>query len=234
MKVVILAGGKGARLAPYTTSFPKSLVPVGDRPILEIVIRQLVSQGFKDIILAVGHLSELIRAYFNEKGELGAKIKFSHEKKPLGTVGPLHLVRNELKDTFVLMNSDDFTDISYRALVKFHKEKGGIATISLARRVVNIDLGVVKIDKENFVSGWQEKPKINYMASMGIYVFEPEVFEYIKPNKRLDLPDLIKKLINAGKKVKGYIHDGYWLDIGSPEDYARACEDIKHLVKMGR
>lgn len=232
MKVVILSGGKGTRLAPYTTSFPKSLVPVGDKPILEIVIRQLVSHGFKEIILAVGHLSELMRAYFNEKNKFGAKIKFSYEKRPLGTVGPLHLIRNELKDTFILMNSDDLTDINYKELVKFHKENNSIATIALTRKVVDIGLGIVKLDKEGFISGWQEKPKIDYLVSMGIYVFEPEVLSYIRPNKKFDLPDLIKKLIKTGKKVKGYIHDGYWLDIGRPEDYAKACEEIKDLKKM--
>jgi len=231
MKVVILSGGKGTRLAPYTTSFPKSLVPVGDKPILELVIRQLVSHGFKDVILAVGHLSELMRAYFNKEDKFGAKISFSQEKKPLGTVGPLHLIRNKLKDTFILMNSDDFTDINYKKLVEFHKENKGIATIAIARRLVNVDLGVVKLDKEDYISDWQEKPKIDYLVSMGIYVFEPEVLKYIKPNKKFDLPDLIKQLIKTGKKVKGYIHDGYWLDIGRPEDYANACKKIKDLKK---
>ena len=231
MKVVILSGGKGTRLAPYTTSFPKSLVPVGDKPILELVIRQLVSHGFKEIILAVGHLSELMRAYFNKKNKFGAKIKFSYEKKPLGTVGPLYLIRNELKDTFILMNCDDLTDINHKKLVEFHKENKSVATIALTRKVVDVNLGVVELDKEGFISGWQEKPKINYLVSMGIYVFEPEVLNYIKPNKKLDLPDLIKKLMKMGKKVKGYIHDGYWLDIGRPEDYVKACEDIKNLKK---
>ena len=231
MKAVILAGGKGTRLRPYTTSFPKPLVPVGDKPILEIVIRQLASNGITDIIIAVGYLVELIRAYFGDGNKFGVEIKYSLEGKPLGTIGPLMLIKDELKETFLVMNGDVLSDINYDEAIENHKKSGSIATIALAKRNVNIDFGVVELNEKHGIMDYHEKPTINHFVSTGIYIFEPEIFNYIEPNKRFDLPDLVKKLIKKGEHVNGYIHDGYWLDIGRPEDYEKACNDAKELLR---
>jgi len=226
MKAVILAGGKGTRLKPYTTVFPKPLMPIDDKPILEIVIRQLKSHGFDEAIVTVGHLAELIMTFFDDGSKYGINIKYSREDKPLGTAGGLGLIKKELNETFLMMNGDVLTTLDFSDLVNYHKRNGAIATIALKERDVKIDFGVVEIDDGNSIVGYTEKPKIDYLVSMGVYVFDPKVLEYIRANEYLDFPDLIKKLISNGETVKGYVYDGYWLDIGRPDDYERANRDI--------
>jgi NDP-sugar pyrophosphorylase family protein len=234
MKAVILAGGKGTRLKPYTTVFPKPLMPIGDRPILEIVIGQLKSHGFDEAIVTVGHLAELIMTFFGDGSKLGIKIKYSREDKPLGTAGGLGLIKQELNETFLMMNGDVLTTLSYSDLVNYHKRNGAIATIALNKRAVKIDFGVVELDDGNSIAGYTEKPKIDYLVSMGVYVFNTKALEYIKPNEYLDFPDLIKKLISNGETVKGYVYEGYWLDIGRPDDYERANREIEEVYdKIG-
>ena len=229
MKAVILAGGKGTRLKPYTTVFPKPLMPIGDKPILEIIIQQLKSHGFNKIIMAVGHLAELIMAFFNDGSKYGIKIEYSREDKPLGTAGPLALMKEDLKETFLMMNGDVLSTIDYSDLVNYHRRNGAIATIALKKRDVKIDFGVVEIDDGNSIIGYTEKPKIDYLVSMGVYVFDPRVLEYVRQNEYLDFPDIIKKLISNGEIVKGYIYDGYWLDIGRSDDYERANREIEEI-----
>ena len=234
MKAVILAGGKGTRLKPYTTVFPKPLMPIGDKPILEIVIGQLKSHGFDEAIITVGHLAELIMTFFGDGGKFGVKIKYSREDKPLGTAGGLGLIKNELNETFLMMNGDVLTTLDFSDLLNYHKRNGAIATIALKKRDVKIDFGVVEIDDGNSIVGYKEKPKIEYLVSMGVYAFEPSVLEYINPHEYLDFPDIIKKLILNGETVKGYVYDGYWLDIGRPDDYERAGRDIDKIQdKLG-
>ena len=229
MKAVILAGGKGTRLKPYATVFPKPLMPIGDKPILEIVVGQLKSHGVEEIIIAVGHLAELIMTFFNDGSKYGIKIKYTREDKPLGTAGPLALMKEELNETFLMMNGDVLTTLDYSDLVNYHKINGAIATIAVKKRDVKIDFGVVEIDDGNSIVGYTEKPKIDYLVSMGVYVFDPKVLEYIRENEYLDFPDLIKKLISNGKTVKGYVYDGYWLDIGRPSDYEKANREANEL-----
>lgn len=229
MKAVILAGGKGTRLKPYTTVFPKPLMPIGDQPILEVVILQLKSYGFDEVIMAVGHLAELIVTFFNDGSKYGIKIKYTREDKPLGTVGPLALVKDVLNETFLMMNGDVLTTLDYSDLVDYHKRNGAIATIALKKRVVEIDFGVSEVDDANNIVGYTEKPAIEYLVSMGVYVFEPRVLGYIKSNEYLDFPDLIKMLISCGETVKGYSYDGFWLDIGRPDDYERANREIDRI-----
>jgi NDP-sugar pyrophosphorylase family protein len=229
MKAVILAGGKGTRLKPYTTVFPKPLMPINDKPILEIVIRQLKSHGFDEVIITVGHLAELIMAFFGDGSKFDIKIKYSREDKPLGTAGGLGLLKQELNETFLMMNGDVLTSLDYSDLTDYHNRNGAIATIALNKREVDIDFGVVELDNDNSIVGYNEKPKINYLVSMGVYVFEPEILKYVGPNEFLDFPDLVKKLISNGEIVKGYVYDGYWLDIGRPEDYERANREIEKI-----
>jgi NDP-sugar pyrophosphorylase family protein len=225
MKVVILAGGKGTRLLPYTTVYPKPLVPIGDRPILEILIRQLAKNGFDEVIFAVGHLAELIQAFFGDGSKYDIKIEYSKEDVPLGTVAPLLKIKDKLSETFIMMNGDILTTLDFSTLVQNHKKNKATATVALNKRDVNIDYGVVEIDSKQNIREWKEKPKISYNVSMGIYVLEPEVLDYVPQNRPYDLPDLIRNLINNNKTVKGYLYDGYWLDIGRPEDYKRAVEE---------
>ena len=225
MRAVILAGGKGTRLAPYTTILPKPLMPVGDMPILEIVIRQLQSHGFDDLTLAVGYLAELLMAYCGDGSKFGAKIDYSREEKPLGTAGPIALVSN-LNEPFLVMNGDLLTTIDYSAMLKYHRERSALATIACYQRDVKIDLGVIEMSADNWVTDYIEKPTYHYAVSMGIYIFEPEVLKYIPKGERLDLPDLVKKLMAAGKPVNVYNFDGYWLDIGRHDDYEKAMTEF--------
>lgn len=231
MKAVILAGGKGTRLRPYTTIFPKPLVPVGDKPILEIVLSQLKRAGIIDIVLAVGHLAELIQAFFGDGKKFGLNISYSMEDKPLGTAGPLSLISG-LNSNFIVMNGDLLTTLSYTNLINKHKKEKAAATIAVHKKDVKIDLGVLECDGQSCVKKYIEKPTYHYNVSMGIYVFSPEVLEYIPKGKYLDFPELIQILLNNGKKVFGYQSDDYWLDIGRQDDYQQAIETFesnKHL-----
>lgn len=229
MKVLILAGGKGTRLRPYTTTIPKPLMPIGNQAILEIIVKQLKSYGFTDLVMATGYLSELIMAFFGDGNKYGTKIKYSKETKPLGTAGPLALVKEDMTETFLVMNGDVLSTIDYNELVTFHKEKKGILTIALNERQAKIDFGVTEINDDNKIVDYIEKPSLNYLVSMGIYVFEKRIFDYIKPNEYLDFPDLVKKLIIKGENVNGYIFNGYWLDIGRHDDYEKANSDFNDI-----
>ena len=228
MRAVILAGGKGTRLLPYTTVIPKPLMPVGDRPILDIIIRQLKQYGFSRVTMAVGYLAELIEAYFSDGNKYGIKIDYSREDEPLGTIGPLFQI-DGLDTTFLVMNGDVLTNLDYLKLLEFHKKNHAVATIATYNKEVKIDLGILEMDEDFRLKQYIEKPTLKYHVSMGIYVFEPEIISLIEPNGYLDFPDLVQSLIKAGKKVIAFPFDGYWLDIGRQEDYARVQEEFESL-----
>lgn len=232
VKVVILAGGKGTRLRPYTTAFPKPLMPIGNRAILEILVRQLKARGFKDIIVLVGYLSELITAFLGDGNKFGVNVVYSKEEKPLGTVGGLSLIKKELQDNFLMINGDTLTSLNFAELVDDHEKHSAIATISLKKRQVPIDFGVVEVNTNNVVKSYTEKPTLENLVSTGVNVLSPKVFEYIEPNKYLDFPTLIQNLITAKETVRGHIFDGYWLDIGRPDDYEKANADIEKINAM--
>lgn len=225
-KAIILAGGRGARLQPYTTVLPKPLMPIGDVPILDIVIRQLASCGFSDVVITVGHLAELLMAYFNDGSRYGVKITYSREDRPLGTAGPIGLI-DGLNETFLVMNGDVLTDLDYGRLVACHRAAGGLATIATTRRTVRVESGVVQADDRNRVQNYVEKPEIDYVVSMGIYVFEPGVLQLIPRGEPCDLPDLVLRMLSAGKQVNQYPHTGRWLDIGREDDYRKAVEEFE-------
>ena len=226
MKAVILAGGKGTRLRPYTTIFPKPLVPIGDMPILEIILRQLKNNGIKEIVLTVGHLAELIEAFFGDGRKLGLKITYSREDKPLGTAGPLSLI-DGLDSDFIVMNGDLLTTMPYKYLVEKHKAESAMATIAVHKREVKIDLGVLRCDNASHIVEYIEKPTYHYSVSMGVYVFSPSVMQYIKKDEYLDFPDLIHILLNKKEKVYGYQSEDYWLDIGRADDYQQAIDEFE-------
>jgi len=226
MKALILAGGMGRRLAPYTTILPKPLMPIGDAPILEVIIRQLKRAGFDDITIAVGHLAQLLMAYFGDGSKWDVKICYSHEEQPLGTAGPIGLVSG-LSEPFLVMNGDLLTTLDYRALWSFHRSCGTIATLATFRRDIKIDLGVIETDEQDRVQGYIEKPTYHYTVSTGIYVFEPQVLRYIPNRQRKDLPELVLELMAAGEEVAAYPFDGIWLDIGRLDDYERAVLEFE-------
>lgn len=228
MRAVILAGGKGTRLAPYTRILPKPLLPIGDMPILEVLLRQMKRAGIEQVILTVGHMAKLLRTFFMDGEQWGLQISYSYEEQPLGTAGPLSLIQG-LDSTFIVTNGDVLTSLDLRDLLAFHKSQGGIATIAVHRRQVQIDLGVVQWNGNNRINGYIEKPTYDYTVSMGVYVFEPGVMKYIPYNEYLDFPELVLKMIAAGEKVSGYRFDGYWMDLGRPDDYAQAAEDFASL-----
>jgi NDP-sugar pyrophosphorylase family protein len=225
MKAILLAGGKGTRLAPYTTVLPKPLLPIGDKPILEIVVRQLASYRFTNITLAVGYLAELLMAYFGDGQKFGVRLAYSREENPLGTAGPIALIPNS-GETFLVMNGDLLTNIDYEAMWKYHRQHGAIATVASRPREVKIDLGVLETSEDGWVKAYIEKPTYHYEVSTGIYMFEPEIYNYLGPGERMDLPQLIVKLLEAGRQVAVYRFDGYWLDIGRPDDYELASHEF--------
>jgi NDP-mannose synthase len=225
LKAIILAGGKGTRLRPFTVNFPKPLVPLGDTPVVEVLIQRLLRYGINDITLTLGHLAELIKAYFSQRASLSEQIKLHYveEEHPTGTAGSLSSVAG-LNDTFLVMNGDLLTNLDFDDLVDFHRSQNACLTIATYSRKVKIDLGVLQFDENNQVTDYVEKPEKVYPVSMGIYVYEPEVLNYIELGKYLDFPELVLKLIKAGKKVSAYSADCLWLDIGRPDDYAKAQE----------
>jgi len=226
VRAVVLAGGKGTRLAPYTRIIPKPLMPIGDMPILEIMLRQMKRAGIRQVTLTTGYLDNLLRLFFLDGRRLGLKIDYVREEKPLGTSGPLANVKG-LTRTFLVTNGDVLTDLDFAELIAYHQQQGGIATIATHKRKVTINLGVVNVDKDNTVTDYLEKPDFNYLVSMGLYVFEPRVLNYIAKDEYLDFPDLVRSLIAAGEKVNSFIFKGYWEDLGRPDDYERASADFE-------
>ena len=229
LKAVILAGGKGTRLAPYTRIFPKPMMPIGDKTILEVLLTQLKYAGVKEVIITVGHMAGLIRAFFQDGSNYGLKISYSLENLPLGTAGPISLLQG-LDEPFIVSNGDVLSTLDFNKLVNFHKTQGdAIATIATHHRKVHIDLGVIQTDAKDTVIGYNEKPDIDYLVSMGIYVFDPAILAYIPHGEYLDFPDLVWKLLDGGQRVANYQYDGYYQDLGRPEDYEQACEDFGSL-----
>jgi NDP-mannose synthase len=208
--------------------FPKPLMPIGDMPILEIVIRQLKKHGFSKIVLAVGHLSGLIEAYFGDGSKWGVRITYSREDQPLGTAGPIALL-DDLDENFLVMNGDLLTNIDYSDLMHHHIESGALSTVSIYTKDVPINLGVLELDKDDKIVNYIEKPTLKYKVSMGIYALNKDILNYIERGKYLDLPDLIKTLIQKNKNISGYMFEGYWMDIGRHEDYSKVLEEFESM-----
>jgi NDP-sugar pyrophosphorylase family protein len=230
MNAVILAGGKGTRLAPYTTVFPKPMLPVGDRPILDTIIRQLAYFNFSDIVLSMGYMAELMQAYFMNTRSLPENVRLTYvrEDEPLGTAGSLSLIPKQT-EPFLVMNGDTLTTIDYRALVDYHRASGAKITIGTHKRKVYIDFGVLATDAEHRLVGYEEKPTLNYLVSMGIYVLDPDVLPLIPHNQRLDFPDLVKMVMARGQKVQCYVTEDFWLDIGRHDDYEEAVRNFEKM-----
>ena len=230
MQAVILAGGKGRRLRPYTTVLPKPLMPLGDMPIIEVVLRQLAAGGFDQVTVAVGYLAELLMAYCGDGSKFGLSLKYSREEEPLGTAGPLALIDGlRHGDTFLVMNGDVLTTLDFGALLQRHRASGAAATIATHQRQQQINYGIIESDQESRVTAYIEKPIHRYQVSMGIYVLEPAVLDFVPRGQYLDLPDLVRQLMAAGRPVLAYPFDGYWLDIGRHDDYEQAVEEFEAM-----
>ena len=231
---MILAGGKGTRLAPYTTVLPKPLMPLGDRAILDVVVRQLAAYGFDDLVFAVGYLAHLIKAVFGDGSAHGVAIDYCLEEEPLGTAGPLSQIEG-LDDTFLVMNGDVLTSLDYARLYDAHREAGNAITIATHRRVVRSEYGVLHVQDAGDgptepVTGYEEKPEVPYTVSMGVYMLEPSALEHVPAGEHFDIPELVLALLAAGEPVGSFLFDGYWLDIGRHDDYEQALADYEQIL----
>jgi NDP-sugar pyrophosphorylase family protein len=222
MQAIVLAGGKGARLKPFTNAIPKPLVPIGDMPILEVVLRQLKKHGFTHVTLAVNHLARLIEAFFGDGEQLGLHIDYSLEDRAMGTAGPLKLLKN-LDDHFLVMNGDLLTTLDYSRLMSFHLENRCDITIGTFAKKLKIDLGVVESEGPRFLN-YIEKPTYSFMVSMGVYALNRGVVASIPDGQPFDMPDLVLSQKRMGKTVMCFMADCEWLDIGRVDDYETAVE----------
>ncbi len=231
MRAVILAGGKGTRLRPYTTILPKPLVPIGDRPILELIVHQLAAAGFTEICLSVGHLGELIRAFFEESRRLpeGVEISYVWEDEPRGTAGALKLIEPP-EEPFLVMNGDILTTLDYAALMRFHREREAALTVAVHERDIKLQLGVVEGDGEE-VTGYVEKPTLHFEVSMGVYIYTPSTLDLV-PDGYYDFPDVVLALLAAERRVCRYRFGGEWFDIGTPGDLDRAATYFESSPKL--
>ena len=230
MRAIILAGGRGARLKPYTTVLPKPLMPLGEMPILEVVLRQLRIRGFTQITLAVGHLAELIQAYFGNGEKWDLHIDYSREDSPLGTMGPLKLIP-DLPDYFLVMNGDILTDLPFDDFYRDHCNNNPIFTIAAYHRKVNIDFGVLQTDPKGELIEFHEKPNYEFNVSMGVCMVSRRVLEYIPDGTPFGFDELMLRLIEQKEFPKVYRYAGYWLDIGREEDCMRAIQEFPELKR---
>lgn len=228
MKVVIMAGGQGTRLRPFTFSIPKPLLPIGEKPILELIIRRLHSFKLNDIILAVGYGAELIKAYFGNGSKFDVRIKYIHEKKMLGTAAPLKMIDN-LKEPFLVMNGDILTKLNFLDMLEYHKKHNAIMTIAAKTYTDQLPFGTLSTDG-NIVKDIKEKPTYEYLVSTGIYILNPLAISYIPEDTFFTMPDLVKTLIKKGKKVITYRFEEYWLAIERLEQLEEAATSIKDWI----
>ena len=226
-RAVILAGGKGKRLRPYTVVLPKPLMPIGEYPILEVVVRQLINNGFNHISMAVNHQASLIKTFFGNGEKWSVKIDYFQEQKPLGTMGPLSNI-SDLPDDFLVMNGDILTDLNFDFFYKEHIKNNSIFTICSSERSQKIDYGVLESDSNGFLTKFNEKPNLDYLVSMGIYMVNKKVIDFI-PNTFYGFDSLMLDLLKRKEKVSIKKFSGYWLDIGRPDDYEKAIEDFDLL-----
>lgn len=229
MQAVILAGGKGVRLKPYTVSLPKPLVPVGEEPILKILLQNLRRQGVREATICVNHMADLIEAYFGDGSKFGISVQYTHEQQPLGTAAPIKLIKT-LPDDFLVMNGDLLTDISFKQLYWQHKHNDAIMTIATHTQKIKVDYGVIKPGPDHTAESFVEKPTYDINVCMGIYALNKRALDYIPDGTRFGFDDLVKALLAKGETVRTFPHTGYWLDIGRPEEYEQANNDCRQLL----
>jgi NDP-mannose synthase len=224
-RAVVLAGGRGTRLRPYTVVLPKPLMPIGDAPILEVIVRQLSNHGFGHITLAVNHQANLIKAFFGDGANWGVRIDYSLESEALSTIGPLTLIA-DLPEHFLLMNGDVLTDLNFGAFWQEHVRGNRCFTIAAATRNETTDYGVLHVDQRHMLSGFEEKPVRQYLVSMGVYMVSAQVLASVPKGQKYGFDDLMVDCVARGVPVHVLPHEGYWLDIGRPDDYVKAIDDF--------
>lgn len=227
MQTIILAGGRGTRLDPFSRILPKPLFPIGDKPIAEILVQQLQLAGFKEVIMCLGYLADFIKLYFQDGSYFGLTIRYSVETDPLGTAGPLRLV-NDLEENFLVVNGDELTTLDFRALYEHHIAMKADMTVAVQKKSVSSSFGVLEI-KDGQVTAYSEKPTIDYWASMGIYVINKQVLSLIPENVRFDMPDLVQRLLSEHAQVVSFESQDLWFDIGTMADLEKAKEEFKQL-----
>lgn len=222
-RAVILAGGKGTRLRPYTIAIPKPLVPVGDKPILELILLKLKSHGFYHITITVNHMAEMIKAFFGDGSKWGIKIDYTFEEKPLSTMGPLTLI-DDLPEDFLVMNGDVLTDLDFNQLHAEHVNQGSIFTIASHRREEKIDYGLLHTNDKNELTKFEEKPNYSFLVSMGVYIVNKAALAFIPKNTFFGFDHLMYEFLKRNESVKVHEFGGFWLDIGRPSDYEIAIK----------
>lgn len=228
MVAVILAGGQGTRLRPHTDEIPKPLLPVKGKPLIEIILRQMQKTGVTNVCLAVNHFSEQIVKTLGDGSRLGIKIEYSHEKKALSTIGPLKLIKN-LPANFIVSNSDILTDLDFKTIYNAHLKSSAKITVATHTRRIPIDFGVLTVDDNGVVSGFQEKPELNLVVSMGIYVFNKSILEFVPDDQPFGFDQLVFTLLEKQIPIHTFPYSGYWLDIGRPDDYQKANDDADRI-----
>ena len=230
VRAVILAGGKGTRLRPLTAVFPKPLVPLGNRAVIEILLQRLAQAGFVDVTISTGYLAELIRAVCSDGSRFGLKIGYVGEDEPLGTAGPLSLLR-DLTDPMIVMNGDLLTTLNLAAMIRYHREQQADLTVGVFPREVRIDFGVVESGADGEFQGFREKPTLHFDVSMGVNVIGAGALQQVITGQRLDMPDLVLKVHESGGKVACFRQACRWLDIGRLDDYTLAQEEFERDEK---
>jgi len=232
IRTIMMAGGKGTRLRPLTLVRPKPMIPLVNKPIIEYTVDRLKKFGFNDIIMTLNYMSTNIKKYFKDGSEFDMDIRYSVEKWPLGTGGSVKKAEKYIDDTFMVVSGDVLTDINFKDVVRFHKEKGAIATMVLTEVEDPTHFGIAVMDKDNRVTEYLEKPSpeeaFSNVANTGIYIFEPEIFDFFEgKEKEVDFSkDIFPEVIKQDAGMYGYVFNGYWNDIGRPETYLEATYDI--------
>lgn len=229
-QAVILAGGKGTRLRPYTVTLPKPLVPVGDQPILTLLLQRLRECGITRVMLAVSHLAELIMALHGDGAKLGMELRYAIEEEPLGTAGPLKRL-GSLPDVFLVLNGDILTDLDFAALLAAHRQSDAVLTIACCWRESLLDYGILEVDAAGRLVAFREKPRHRQLVSMGVYAFRRAALDAIPADGPFGFDQLVLELLQRGLPVRTYLHQGYWRDIGRPEDYERANEEWRRSTE---
>ncbi len=227
-QAVILAGGKGTRLLPYTVVFPKPMLPLGGQPIIQIILTQLVKHGFTDIVISLGYLGDMIELYFRDKKHIGVNIRFVREQQPMGTAGALSLIE-DLEEDFLVINGDILTSLDYRAMFDFHCKNSSALTVAVGMKEVCISLGILTLDGQDRVTGIEEKPTYRFNDNMGIYVYNRSTVSFLPRNQRTDLNVLMETLIGKNLPVFGYRSQDpyYWIDIGQHAEYEKANAEFE-------
>jgi len=223
MKAVIQCGGKGTRLRPYTMILPKPLMPVGSRPVLELLLKWLRRNGAQEIYITTGYLGHLIRSFCGDGRQWDMLINYTEEHEPLGTIGPLTLLRDRLDSTFLVINGDVLTDLSLKAFVACHRQRGRPLTVATMIRTIKTDFGLIE-DESGLLTQFREKPILSHLVSMGVYCMEPDVLDYIPSGVPFGFDDLVLCMLGQRVPVGTFRHSGMWLDIGRVEDFQKAQE----------